>query len=578
MDIKSIFALLGGLALFVYGMQQMGDGLQKTAGDKMRHFLSLLTGTPIKGVIIGALVTVIIQSSSATTVMVIGFTGAGLMSLTQAIGVIMGANIGTTMTAWIVAAKIDEFAWLFVAAGFIMMFVVKRPKIRYLGQIIFAFGILFVGLNSMGGAMRPLAQSEAFTNLLVRIKDIPILGMALGTIVTMLVQSSSASIGVLQALASTPVDAAGTPLISLYQAIPILLGSNIGTTITALLAIIGASKVAKRAAAAHTIFNLAGSIVFMLILQPYTWLVNQLISWLGQTLISDTVASQANMLTPVARYMRESIALSHTLFNVANTLMWLPFVWLMAKIVRLVVPGEDPVTEKKLVYLDYKVVSNPAIAIDLATKELARMTEIARQMTRDSHENIKSYDKELEERIFDNEDTMDYLENEVVRYLSHIIMAATMTEASSSRITALMHAANDIERIGDYLSNVTDNALQMQEAGLEFSEAAQADLDKAFTVIEEIVGDSITALRNNDKEIAKRIIARESEVDEIERSMRQKHIERLNDGTCNPQSTVIFLELIHMIERISDHCRNIAEVVERGADYQIHVNVGEKSK
>lgn len=570
MDIKTIFALLGGLALFIYGMQQMGEGLQKTAGDKMRNFLAMLTSTPLRGVIVGALVTMIMQSSSATTVMVIGFTGAGLMSLTQAIGVIMGANIGTTMTAWIVAAKIDEFAWLFVAVGFVMMFVIKKPKVRYVGQIIFAFGALFVGLNSMSAAMKPLSKSQEFADLMMQIKDTPVLGLLVGTATTMVVQSSSASIGVLQALASTPVDSVGTPLISLYQAIPILFGSNIGTTITAILASIGASRVAKRAAAAHTIFNVVGSILFMLLLRPYAWMVNNLLGLIGHSLIADSNTGLASMMTPVAQYMRESIAISHTVFNLVNTIVWLPFVWLMAKIVRFVIPGEDPVVEKKLAYIDYKVINNPAIAIDLATKELARMTEIAMQMTRDSHQVIKSYSHELETKIFSNEDTLDYLENEVVRYLSSIITAASMTEASSSRIAALMHAANDIERIGDYCSNVCDNALQMKDAGLVFSEAAQADLDNAFGVVVQMVTDSIEALRNTDLVIARRIILNEDQVDKLEEKLRDSHIERLNNGTCNPQSTVIFLELIHTIERISDHCRNIAEVVDRGANYQVH--------
>jgi len=454
-----------------------------------------------------------------------------------------------------------------------MMFFIKKPKIRYIGQIIFAFGVLFVGLNSMGAAMKPLAKSEAFANLLVQIKDVPILGLLVGTLSTMIVQSSSAAIGVLQTLAGTASDALDTPLISMYQAIPMLLGSNIGTTITAVLASLGASRNAKRAAAAHSVFNILGSVIFMLILRPYTWLVNSIIGLLGFTLVSDSNTGITGMLTPVAEHMRESIAISHTVFNVTNTLLWLPLVWLMVKIVRLIVPGEDPIVHKKLAYIDYKVLSTPAIAIDLATNELARMTEIAMQMTVDSHQIIKEHSSELETRIFSNEDTLDYLENEVVRYLSSIFSASRMTEDDSSRIAGLMHATNDIERIGDYCSNICDNSMQMKDGGLRFSEAATQELDDAFTIIEGIVRDSVTALRNADLVIAGRIMSREDEVDVLEQRLRKSHIERLNNGQCDPQTTVLFLEMIHTMERIADHCRNIADVVVSGSHYQVHSDV-----
>lgn len=570
MEFSTIMALFGGLALFIFGMHQMGEGLQKTAGDKMRSVLAMLTGTPIKAILVGTVVTMIIQSSSATTVMVVGFVGAGLMTLPQAIGVIMGANIGTTMTAWIVAAKIDEFAWLFVAVGFIMMFFIKKPKIRYIGQIIFAFGVLFVGLNSMSAAMKPLAKSEAFANLLLQIKDIPVLGLLVGAVSTMIVQSSSAAIGVLQSLAGTATDASGTPLISLYQAVPILLGSNIGTTITAVLACIGGSRISKRAAAAHSLFNIVGSVLFMLLLRPYTWLVNTIIGLLGHPMVADANTGIAGMMTPVADSMRESIAISHSVFNIVNTLIWLPLIWLMVKLVRLIVPGEDPIIHKKLAYIDYKVVSSPAIAIDLATRELARMTEIATQMTVDSHNLLKTHSEELETRVFSNEDTMDYLENEIVRYLSSIYSASSITQEDSTRIAGLLHATNDIERIGDYCSNICDNSKEMKTNGVNFSSAARDELDEAFSLIEQMVLDSTLALRNADVLLAGKIMAMEEEIDVMEDKLRASHLERLNVGECDPRSTVIFLEIIHTMERIADHCKNIAEVVASGDEYVVH--------
>ena len=561
MDLQTIFALLGGLALFIFGMQQMGEGLQKTAGDKMRNILSMLTGTPIKGVLVGMIVTMIIQSSSATTVMVIGFVSAGLMTLNQAIGVIMGANIGTTMTAWIVAAKIDEYAWLFVAVGFIMMFAIKNQKTRYIGQIIFAFGILFVGLNSMSAAMKPLAKSEGFANLLLQIKDLPLIGMFVGTGVTMVVQSSSAAIGVLQSLARTAQDASGTPLISIAQAIPILLGSNIGTTITALLASIGASRQAKRAATAHAVFNIVGSILFMFLIQPYTWMVNRVMALLGASFVADQGSGILGMITPVAANMRESIAISHTVFNLVNTLIWLPFVWLMVKIVRFIVRGEDPVVHKKLAFIDYKVIHTPAIAIDLANKELVRMTEIATAMTEDSHAIILNHSTELAERIQTQEDTLDYLEDEIVRYLSHIFRAATMTEKDSVTLAGLMHATNDIERIGDYCKNISETSREMKEANMAFSETALGELDVAFKLVRKMVNDSIKALRNRDLVTAGKIMSHEDEIDEMEQKLRESHLERLGHGDCDPRTTVLFLEIVHTMERIGDHCKNIAEVV-----------------
>lgn len=570
MDVKTIFALIGGLALFIYGMHQMGEGLQKSAGDKMRTILSMLTGTPIKAVIIGALVTVIVQSSSATTVMVIGFVGAGLMTLPQAIGVIMGANIGTTMTAWIVAAKIDDYAWLFVAIGFILMFFIKKPKIRYIGQIIFAFGVLFVGLNSMSSAMRPLARSEAFSNLLLQIKDIPVVGLLVGSGITVLVQSSSAAIGVLQTLSGTALDDLGTPIVSMYQAVPILLGSNIGTTITAMLAAIGGSRVAKRAAAAHALFNVIGSILLLVLLRPFVWLINSTVGVIGHDLIPDINTGIAGIMTPVAENMRESIAVSHTLFNAVNTIIWLPLIWLMVRLVRLIVPGEDPVVEKRLAFIDYKVIRSPVIAVDLATKELARMTEIAMQMMQDSHSILKNHTEELETRIFSNEDTLDYLEDEIVRYLSNIFRSASITEEDSARIAGLMHATNDIERIGDHCSNICDTSLQMKEAGLSFSDTAIKELEEAFILVENMVGDSIQALQNSDLVIAGKIISMENQIDKIEDRLRERHLERLNDGSCDPRTTVIFLEMVHTMERIGDHCQNIAEVVIKGTDYQVH--------
>ncbi|NLK89254.1 MAG: Na/Pi cotransporter family protein [Clostridiaceae bacterium] len=574
MSFESIVALLGGLALFIFGMHQMGEGLQKSAGEKMRTVLAMLTGTPLKAIIVGALVTMIVQGSSATTVMVVGFVSAGLMTLPQSIGVIMGANIGTTMTAWIVAANIDEYTYLFVVVGFAMMFFFKKPKIRYIGQIIFAFGLLFVGLNSMGAAMKPLAKSQAFADIMLQIKDVPILGLLLGTVSTLVIQSSSAAIGVLQTLAGIATDSAGTPLISIYQAVPILLGSNIGTTITAILACIGGSRNAKRAAAAHTLFNVVGSIIFMFLLQPFTWLINSLVGTLGHRLVADVNTGIVGMMTPVANSMRESIAVSHTLFNVINTIIWLPLVWLMVKLVTLIVPGEDPIVDKRLAFIDYKVIRSPAVAIGLATQELARMTEIAMQMTKDGRELLlKGHNDELETRISGNESTMDYLENEVVRYLSSIFSSSAVTQEYSARIAGLLHVTNDLERIGDYCCNICENSKEMKAQGLQFSTKALEELDGAFRLIGQMVQDSTAALTTENPKLVNNIMEMEERIDLLEDDLRASHLERLSQGLCDPRATVIFLEILHTMERIADHCKNIADVVKSGSGYSVHTGL-----
>ncbi len=569
MSVQQIFMLFGGLALFIFGMQQMGEGLEKAAGDRMRRILEMLTSNPLMGVLVGTIVTTIIQSSSATTVIVVGFVSAGLMTLPQAIGVIFGANIGTTMTAWIIAVKIDNYAWLFVVLGFLMM-MIKKPSIRYIGQISFGFGVLFVGLNSMSDAMKPLAASPQFAELLLKIKDVPVLGLIVGAIATMVVQSSSAAIGVLQTLAASPIDPNGAPLVSLYQAVPVLFGSNIGTTVTATLAAIGGSRQAKRTAAAHSVFNISGSILFILLMRPYTFLVNSIMSFLGFTLVPDTTANIAGMMTPVADSMRQGIAVSHTFFNVISTLVWLPFIWLLVKIVKVIVPGEDVIGRKQLAFIDYKVVSRPAIALGLATNELARMTALANEMIKSGREALRNFSEELIQKTKTDEDMMDFLDNEIVRYLSNIVAAGSITPPEASRIAGYMHATNDIERIGDHCENITDIALRLREDNIVFSESAKAELDNAFEFIEGMVGESVTALQRHDLIMAQKIIDSEDVFDKMEADMRASHLDRLNRKECNPHATVYFLELMHILERISDHCKNIAEVVIGGENYLAH--------
>ncbi len=541
--VSMIFGLLGGLAVFIYGMNLMSDGLQKAAGERMRRILEVLTGNPIVAVLVGALVTTLLQSSSATTVMVIGFVSARLMTLNQAIGVILGANIGTTITAQLVAFKVGHYAYPIAALGFILFFFFKRNIVKYIGQTIFAFGLLFMGLNIMGDAMEPLAKSQDFALLMARLSDYPILGLIIGTLFTLLVQSSSASIAVLQNLAQQS-GSDGKALISLTTALPILYGTNIGTTITALLASIGARISAKRAAIAHSVFNIVGSIIFMFFIPAFAWFIQK-------------ISPGGNEAVIISR----QIANAHTSFNLINTLLWLPFIWLLAKIVTFLVRGNEDEIEKRVLYLDYKVLHNPAIAMDLATKELTRMATLVQQMMADSKNSFTEADMDRAKKVLEIEELVDILQGEIVKYLSTMLSEGTLTERQSIRLSGLMHVANDIERMGDHCKNVVEFAMQKENEKIPFSKDAIADVSETFSVLNQMVDDAIHSLRDENTELAKKVLYEENEVDNLESKLRVRHLERLNSGLCNPKSTVIFIELIHNLERIGDHCNNIAEAV-----------------
>lgn len=540
---KMLFSLFGGLAVFIYSMSLMGDGLQKAAGEKMRRILEVLTSNPVMGILVGTLVTMIIQSSSATTVMVVGFVSANLMTLPQAIGVIMGANIGTTVTAQIVAFNLGEYAYLITAVGFILFFFFNKKIIKYVGQIIFAFGLLFIGLNVMSDAMKPLAQSAMFEDIIHRVSDTPILGLFVGTLVTLIVQSSSATIAVLLNLAQEP-DANGQALISLQGALPILFGSNLGTTITGILASIGARVNGKRAAMAHTVFNVVGSVLFMLIL-PYFAKFVVFISPKGTE--TEVIARQ--------------IANAHTSFNIVNTILWAPFVLILAKIVTFLVRDEEETIENRVMYLDYKILNNAAVAMDLATKELTRMAELARKMMSNAKKAFIHSNVEAAKKVHEIESIVDMLQTEIIKYLSTMLSQSSLTDRQSIRLAGLMHTANDIERMGDHCKNVAELAMEKIEKDLPFSKEAISDLTNAFNKLNEMVDHSIQSLSQGNTELAKKVLAEESEIDKLESDLRDRHMKRLDSGLCNPTSTIMFIELIHNIERIGDHCNNIAEAV-----------------
>ena len=534
--------LLGGVAIFLFGMNMLSEGLQKTAGEKLRHIISILTNNPLIGIFVGAIVTAVIQSSSATTVMVIGFVSAGLMTLKQSIGVIIGANIGTTVTAWLVSIDIGDLALPLAGIGFILYFFPKLKKLKYIGQIIFSFGLLFVGLNIMSDMMAPLAKSQAVADTMLNVSDNRFLGLFIGTVFTAVIQSSSAAIAILQKLA-IQTTATGEPLITLRAALPILFGSNIGTTATALLASIGATVNAKRAALTHTIFNVVGSLIFIWFIGPFEHVVSLLMGG-----------------TVMPRSMDTAIAYSHTIFNLINAVLFAPFIGLLAKFVTQIYKGKGELEDRALVYIGDKV-SSPAVGLNLAMQEMLRMGKIVQKMIACTKVVILEQNESVIQEVEKMEDTVDMLQNEILNYLSKIISQNVLSEAESVRLTGYMRMVHDLERIGDHCESSTMLGQSNIDNKVQYSENALSELKEVFEKIEFVMNQTLVALENNDKELAKTVLSEENTMDDIEKILRERHLERLKNGECNPGTAITFVELIHTLERMTDNCKNIAESV-----------------
>lgn len=546
---KIVTTLLGGLAVFIFGMNLMSEGLQKAAGNKMRNILSMLTANPILGVIAGALVTAVLQSSSATTVMVIGFVSAGLMKLPQAISVILGANIGTTITAQLIAFDIGDYAWVGVFVGFVMMFFLKsNEKIADIGEILFGFGLLFVGINTMGDTMAPLAQSPIFTDWMMKVADIPILGVVLGTVMTMIIQSSSAVIAVLQNLAATAGPDGVSSIIGLEGSLPILFGSNIGTTITALLAAIGASINAKRTAVAHTIFNIGGTLIFI-------WFIPQIAEFIQY------ISPAGNEVDTIAR----EIANAHMLFNIACTIIFLPFIWLLVKIVTKIVPGEDKeLLQTEPVFLDDNVIGQPVFAIHLAIKELVRTGELVTDMILKSKKAFISGDLSEIDSVIESDKVINHLRDEILKYLSKILSSESITDFQKQTVSALFHVAGDIEHIGDYSKNIIDLAREKVKNKYVLSDTAYTEIYECFDRIKVMMADTFKALESGSPDIANDVFVYEEGINSLEKRLRKEHMNRLESGQCSPAVTVIYIDVVHNLERVGDSCNNIAEAVIKG--------------
>lgn len=542
---KVVFGLAGGLALFLYGMNSMSDALQKAAGEKMKKILEFLTKNPIMGVLAGALVTAVLQSSSATTVMVIGFVSAGLMSLPQAISVIFGANIGTTMTAQLMAFKITDYIYPIIFVGFMLYFASKKEKVKNVGLVIFSFGLLFEGIEIMGSVMKPLANSPIFVELMAKVSDIPVLGVLLGAVMTLVVQSSSATIAVLQNFASQPGPDGVTSVIGLAGAIPILFGDNIGTTITALLASIGQSKNAKRTALAHSIFNITGSIVFLFLIPVLAKFV-QFISPKG----------------PEVEVISRQIANAHTTFNVVCTLVWLPLISLMVKIVTTIVRGDDTkkVHSYEPQYLDDKMIGQPIPAMYMVSNEINRIATSTEKMLKILKEIVSGDNKEETKSLFKKyHDAIKTLQDAIVTYISKLFTGGALTEVQAERVAGYLAIANNIDRIADRCGDVVDIYERIGTSEKILSEQAKEELAQCVTIAEELFEQAITAVATDNVDQAEQVIQDKKRMRKAQKKSTKKHLERLQENLCDPELTRAYSGILMNLDRVADNCTGIAE-------------------
>ncbi len=541
---KVIFGLLGGLAMFIYGMNLMSECLQKAAGEKMRRILELLTKNRVMGVLAGALVTTVLQSSSATTVMAIGFVSAGLMSLPQGISIIFGANIGTTMTAQIIAFKITDYIYVFVFLGFIIGFLFKREKIKNIGWSLFAFGLLFLGIETMGGVMKPLASSPVFTNMIARVADAPILGVVVGTVMTMVVQSSSATIAVLQNFASQAGADGVSSILGLTGAIPILLGDNIGTTITALLACVGQSRDAKRTAVAHTIFNLSGALLFIGFVKPFAALIAS---------ISPTGAE--------VQIISRQIANAHTVFNLVMTLIWIGLLGVMVKIVTKLIPdGQEKMLDLATpLYLDKNVLGQPAAALRLVAREVLHCCDVVKEMLQRVTGAVASGDVPTLQKVEKDGAALRKLQSEIQEYLAELFSSGSLTEQQAAQTARLMYVLSDVERLGNLSVEMASALQEKEEKQYEFSTEAMDDLENSMSCITEMYQDAATAMINGDEAVRERIIRHRGKVLDLDIEMRKKHMQRMNQGVCERKLSAPFMSLLHCIDRMGNSCINLTE-------------------
>lgn len=548
MDIFAILSLIGGLALFLYGMNVMGDGLTKVSGGKLEKILEKLTSNPIKAVLLGAGVTAVIQSSSATTVMVVGFVNSGIMKLSQAVGIIMGANIGTTITSWILSLsgiesssffvqmlKPTSFSPILAIIGLLLMMSSKNDKHKDVGNILLGFAVLMFGMNAMSSAVEPLKDVPQFTHILTMFSN-PILGMLAGLILTAIIQSSSASVGILQALCSTGA-------VSFGCAIPIIMGQNIGTCVTAIISSIGASKNAKRTALVHLYFNIIGTALFMIVFYAINAFVH--FDFLGDA------------ATPAG------IAVVHSIFNVAATIVLLPFGKVLEKLAYMSIKEDHTErrhgaqeSEEELKKLDVRFLEQPGLAISHCMEATAYMAHMSEAALNDALGLMDQYDEEKAANVETLENRIDHFEDKIGSYVIQITNR-NMLENDSAKMSIILHSINDLERISDHAVNLKNSAQEMKDKGLKMSFEGSTEIMYLRKAVTDLVNLTVQALSNNDKELAKEIEPLEEVIDDLSDELKRRHVIRLKEGKCTIEMGFVLTDMTTSLERIADHCSNI---------------------
>lgn len=538
--VKTSFAIVGGLGIFLFGMSLMSDNLKKLAGNKLKLFLEKTTNTPLKGIFVGLILTAIIQSSSATSALVVGLVRAGLMTLPQAVGVIFGANLGTTFTSVLISLNIDEYIYPIIFVGAALIFFVKKRKIQTLGRVILGFGLLFYGLEVMGGALKEFARLDAFVQLLHDVKDTPILGVLFGAVSTAIIQSSSATIGILQTLFATEVN--GLPLVPLTGAIAIVLGNNIGTTVTSILASIGGTSAAKRTAAVHVFFNIFGSVVFLILIIPYSHLV----AWVAEMVIGDGYLTS-----------RLTISIAHVMFNLMTIFVLYFFikqiVWLFTKLIPS--HGELPIEE---VVLDKTLLKeSPDLAIENANLAIKNMGNTAAGM----FEFLYNYGIENDEKSYEVgeqcETIIDSMEDKIHNYLVDI-GSYDLNESQMQKVAKNIDTISDFERIGDHVDNLFELFLERKDSHLVLNEFELYELNQLFEIIRASFRDTFDAYFEDDKDKAHLVIEREKDIDKLVKKFRISHINRINDPSIENTSSGYYVDILSNLERIADHLENVA--------------------